>query len=459
MENSLIRAPHLYIVEDHLGEGGFGDVYKGYHVFEESDDQFIAIKILKPEELNQDTIDRFTREIRIHSKLKHKNVVSIFDFSLDDNYPLDGGRGVAYYTMPLGISNFRTFMIEYRQNNLVNMDDETAVYYFNQILDGIEYAHSEEIIHRDLKPENIIVYEENGEEVLKIADFGLGKFLNSDATLLTQSRMALGTDAYAPPEQRENSRDVKEEADIYALGKILYEMLTNEIPHSVDFEKISNSKLKFIIRKATNYNKDRRYKSIKELRDQLNVIMGNTDTVKNLSVKFNELYKSFINENDEERLKDICDLLLKRNDDYILYTEDFMRLDEVTLTLMDLNHKDEFYDILQNYFSIADGSHIYSFTDKICDFIFDRLFDCIYHNMDLYERAFETVLSVGYNHNRFHIARRFARAIEDISDEEVEYKMIIGEVLANNKKASSWVRYYVHENQLCEYLAKEIDKY
>lgn len=457
MENSPRKEPYLYLFNEHLGGGGFGDVYKAKDIFDEIDG--IAIKVLRPDELNQDGIDRFNREIRIHSKLKHKNVVSIIDFSLDDSIAGDEEKGVAYYTMPLGKSNFRTFMNEFRQNNVGKMDDETAVFYFNQILDGIEYAHSEGIIHRDLKPENIIFFEENGEEVLKIADFGLGKFLNSNATLLTQSRMALGTDAYAPPEQRENSRDVKEEADIFALGKILYEMLTYDIPHSVDFEKIQNSKLKFIIRKATNHNKDRRYKSIKELRDQLNVIMGNTGTAKNLSVQFNELYKSYMNEYEEEKLKEICDLLLKHNADYILYTEDFMRLDEATLTLMDLNHKDEFYDVLQNYFSIADGSHIYSFTDKICDFIFDRLFECISHNMDLYEKAFETVLSVGYNHNRFHIARRFARAIEDISDEEVEYKMIVGEVLANNQKASSWVRYYVHEHQLCDYLSKEIEKY
>ncbi|MGE7766684.1 protein kinase domain-containing protein [Peribacillus sp. NPDC096540] len=292
-----------------------------------------------------------------------------------------------------------------------------------------------------------------------MADFGLGKFLNSKATLLTQSRMALGTDAYAPPEQRENSRDVKEEADIYSLGKILYEMLTYDIPHSVDFEKIPNSKLKFIIRKATNHNKDRRYKSIKELRDQLNVIMGNTGTAKNLSVQFNELYKSYMNENEIGKLKEMCDLLLKHNDDYILYTEDFMKLDEITLAIMSANHQDEFFEILQNYFSIADGNHIYSFTDKICDFIFDRLIVCLRSNMDLYERAFETVLRVGHNHNRFHIARKFSREIENISDEEVDYKMCIGEVLANNQMAAKWVKYYVHEHQLCDYLAKEIDKY
>ncbi|MGE7766683.1 serine/threonine protein kinase [Peribacillus sp. NPDC096540] len=156
MENSLRREPHLYIFNEHLGGGGFGDVYKGNQIFDES--ELIAIKVLRRDELNQDGIDRFNREIRIHSKLKHKNVVSIIDFSLDDSIPGDEERGVAYYTMPLGKSNFRAFMNEYRQNNVGNMDDETAVFYFNQILDGIEYAHSEGIIHRDLKPENIIYY-------------------------------------------------------------------------------------------------------------------------------------------------------------------------------------------------------------------------------------------------------------------------------------------------------------
>ncbi|MDA1967652.1 serine/threonine-protein kinase [Bacillus hominis] len=450
--------PYMFQVQEHLGDGGFGNVYRANGLFDDDDD-VVAIKVLKTDQLTPSILNRFNREIRIHSKLKHVNIVPIIEFELDDSLQSDEGRGLAYYTMPLGTCNFRTFLYEYRQNNFGNMDDETAVYYFNQILDGIEYAHSEEIIHRDLKPENIIVYRDNERETLKIADFGLGKFLHSDATMLTQTRMALGTDTYAAPEQRGNSRDVDERADIYSLGKILYEMLTYDIPHVIDYERIPHSKLRYIIRKATQTNKERRFNNIQELKEQLNLAMGYTNTAKNLSMQFNELYIGYINEDNDLLLKEICDLLLKNNNDYILYTEDFMRLDESTISAIYANSKYEFYEIVENYFSIADGGHIYSFTDKICDFIFNRLLSCLKENMDLYERAFETVLCVGYNHNRFYIARRFAREIEKLSEEDTEYKMIVGDVLANHEAATKWVRYYVHEDQLCGYLATEIAKY
>ncbi|WP_176586034.1 serine/threonine-protein kinase [Priestia megaterium] len=444
--------PYRYIFKDEIGGGGYGKVFKGHEIFGE--DNEVAIKVLKHEKLDDDSLERFNREIRIHSQLNHRHIVSILDFSLDDSVGEDE-EGLAYYTMPLAKENLRTALQNYRENNFGYMDDATAVYYFNQILDGVEYAHREGIIHRDLKPENILVFLEEGEELLKISDFGLGKFLDGN-TNLTHTVAALGSDVYAAPEQYGNSRFVNETADIFSLGKILYELLTYSLPVSIDLDKINDSKLKYVIRKATNTNPEKRYRSISEMKERIKMVMGNPNNLKNSTSQFNHLYEQWNTTFDNHTLKEICDLLIKQNSDFILYTQHFMNMDEFDFITMSNHFSEEFCEIVENYMLLIKGEHPFSFTDKICDFIFSRLLKCIESNETIYEKTLETVLDIGYTHNRFYIAREFAKEVSKVTDESLI--MIIGEVLDNNPSAGSWVKPYFSDHSICMYLQEELEK-
>lgn len=451
MSNVRRIHPHWYEIIDEIGDGGYGNVYKATEVLAED---VLALKVLKPEELSEQAMERFQREIRIHSKLKHNNIVPILSFDLDDSLPSENGRGLAYYTMPLADENLRDFMIRYRMDNLGNMDDETAVFYFNQVLDGIDYAHKSGIIHRDLKPENILVYHELGEPVLKISDFGLGKFLNG-TTNLTRTQVGLGSDVYAAPEQYRDSRDVDESADIYSLGKILYELITYDLPVSIDYEKINDSRLRFIIRKATKTNKFRRFASIQEMKDRINMVLGLNTALKTSTNQFKALYERYnTNNQDILILKQILELLIKYKDDYTLYTESFMNMDEADFQVMHLYLGEEFNEVVENYLSLLKGGHSYPFTDTIANFVFNNLIPRLEDNLDLYEKAFESVLKMGHSHNRYYIGRIFGDEISKVTNQD--HILIIGEVLENNTRATDWAKLYF-PNNLCDYLNNVID--
>jgi serine/threonine protein kinase len=101
---------------------------------------------------------------------------------------------------------------------------------FKQLLSGLEYAHQMHVIHRDIKPENILIFENDN---VKIGDFGLGKMLDTDTlgpALTRSSENSLGTLSYAAPEQIKSFKDADHRADIYALGKTLFHMVTNKCP-------------------------------------------------------------------------------------------------------------------------------------------------------------------------------------------------------------------------------------
>ncbi|QOQ55555.1 serine/threonine-protein kinase [Bacillus amyloliquefaciens] len=410
---------------------------------------FTQLKVLKPEKLTEQSKKRFHREIKIHAQLKHKHIVPIINFKINDSCTNPEEQGLTYYSMPLAQKNLRDFLQEYREDHFTVMDDETAIFYFSQILDGVGFAHKEGIVHRDLKPENILIFEDGENEILKISDFGLAKNING-TTNLTMTNAALGTDVYAAPEQYINSKQVDETADIYSLGKILYELITYDLPISIDPDKIAHSKLRSIIRKATQTNKDKRFRSIQEIIDKINMMINPSLSLKDSTSQFKKLYEGYNSSSDIMHLKGIIDLLISKDDDYILYTESFMNIDETDIAVMANFYKDDFFEIVENYLKLTQGEQTFSFTDKIANFVLIDLVPHLYDNLDLYESAFESILVLGYRHNRFYIARLFGEQINRVSDEK--HRIIIGEILQNNRSASQWAKQFFSNNQFCDYI-------
>jgi serine/threonine protein kinase len=145
----------------------------------------------------------------------HKHVVPILGYNLQVDAP--------FFVMPLAEANLRE-----RLQEIAGKQDRAASI-FHQVLDCLEYAHDNGIIHRDLKPENILFFPDVDDWVM-IADFGLGKRLDFESLTITRSHESLGTAAYMPPEQCLDLKRVDRRADIFSLGKILYEMLTGDLP-------------------------------------------------------------------------------------------------------------------------------------------------------------------------------------------------------------------------------------
>lgn len=197
-----------------LGEGGMANVYLAHDLILDRD---VAVKVLRLDLQNDpDTKRRFQREAMATTELVHPNIVSIYDVgeSNDQQYlVMEYVRG----------SDLKKYIVEH-----FPIPYQRVIDIMEQILAGIQVAHDHNIIHRDLKPQNIMIDQDGN---AKITDFGIAVALSDNS--MTQTNSLLGSVHYLSPEQARGSMPTKQ-SDIYALGIILFEMLTGTVPFEGD---------------------------------------------------------------------------------------------------------------------------------------------------------------------------------------------------------------------------------
>jgi tRNA A-37 threonylcarbamoyl transferase component Bud32 len=207
-----------YRVLEPLGRGGMARVYRAYHPRLE---RYVAIKVLRPDLTDDPTFQaRFQREARAVAALRHPNIVQVFDFDVQGE--------ISYMVMELlEGDSLKMRLADYRVRGEHLGWGEIARILFD-VLDGLDYAHREGMIHRDIKPGNILLTR-RGEAV--IADFGIAHMVGG--TRHTASGALMGTLDYMAPEQGlENRCDAR--SDLYSLGIVCYEMLTQRTPFAAD---------------------------------------------------------------------------------------------------------------------------------------------------------------------------------------------------------------------------------
>jgi hypothetical protein len=205
-----------YVIYAKLGEGGMGVVYRGLHVALETD---VAIKCLKTkiDSRAAELVSRFQREAKIAASIKSQHLIRVDD--VNEHF------GVHYIVMEFVLGETARELVERKRQLSVANASTVAL----GACRGLAAAHAARIVHRDVKPDNILIGRDG---IVKLADLGLAKSALKSHGVRTESRAALGTPRYMPPEQFVDAKNVGPEADVYAMGATLSYLLTGIDPHA-----------------------------------------------------------------------------------------------------------------------------------------------------------------------------------------------------------------------------------
>ncbi|MBL9130969.1 MAG: serine/threonine protein kinase, partial [Verrucomicrobiaceae bacterium] len=243
-----------------LGRGGMGAVYE---MHQPELDRTVAVKLL-PIEASGDEhlVERFRREARTLAKLHHPGIVALFESGMT-------AAGHFYFVMEhVNGSPLSQWISEGR------LSVAKAIEIVRQVCDALAYAHAQGVIHRDIKPSNILL---DAQGRAKVADFGLARLEQaqsaSGALTVSHTGQFMGTPAYAAPEQVKDAAHVDHRADIYALGVLLYEMLTGDLPRGVfqppSRKSGSDAHLDEVVRRAMQERPEDRYQAAAELQQDI----------------------------------------------------------------------------------------------------------------------------------------------------------------------------------------------
>ena len=210
-----------YRVDAFLGRGGMGTVWKAHHL---QIGRPVAIKLLRSGddgEISEEALERFRREAAVASKLRHDNTVILYDSGVHGSSP--------YLVMEYLVGE--TLRSRLRAQGKLSIESAASI--CSEIAAGLMEAHSHGVLHRDLKPENVMLVSKNGVERAVVLDFGVAKLLTDSDPTLTEQGVLIGTPHYMSPEQI-RGQPVSYTADVYALGIMVYEMLTGAVPFKGD---------------------------------------------------------------------------------------------------------------------------------------------------------------------------------------------------------------------------------
>jgi serine/threonine-protein kinase len=211
-----------YRIEDKIGEGGMGKIYLARHVTLK---KRYAVKMLNTEfSKNQEAVERFRREATTAGELDHPNIINITDIDYTED-------GHAYIVMEF--LEGRELRDDLMKSPVLPADRLVRI--ITQVCRALDAAHARGIVHRDLKPENIFLVDlPDQPDTVKLLDFGISKIKTGGDTNLTQTGMVIGTPHYMAPEQAKGDRDIDHRADIFAIGAMLYEACTGQVPATGD---------------------------------------------------------------------------------------------------------------------------------------------------------------------------------------------------------------------------------
>lgn len=393
-----------------IGHGGFGEVWS---VKRESDGEIFAAKWARAD-LDDDLKARFVREVRIISSLDHPNIVKILARRLD--------KPPLWYVMPL----YR-HSLDSELTALVG-DELRIQTVMAGVLDGVEYAHGQGVIHRDLNPRNVLM---NDDGDVVIADFGLGRLIDSETTRKTLTGDQMGTPLYEAPEQTSDVKDTDDRCDIYSLGRMIYAMFTGPLRSlHQDLSQVPPMMARIIVR-CTQHDRTKRFESVSDLKKAWNAYFDNAARevgAGDLQALFAEAVTAgTLPAADARRL---AELLSQENRGGADFVQDIvMKLTPALISDMWRENPGAMEHVLDEFLTIvASQSWGFSYTDRIADHVkalFGRIQDA-----ELRATMISAVMQLGLHHNRWHVIEIFAELmyLPKTHEERTALVLALGEV-------------------------------
>jgi serine/threonine protein kinase/WD40 repeat protein len=258
MHSGVMVGPYRLI--EKIGEGGFGIVFLAEQ--RQPVQRLVAVKVLRQGMDNRQGMARFEAECQALALMEHPNIVHVFDGGTTNGTAGELGSDRPYVVMELcrGIP-----ITDYCKTHAVPLKDRLGL--FISVCQAVQHAHQKGIIHRDLKPSNVLVTKHDEQPVVKIIDFGIAKVTErapTESPLCTGVAQIIGTPLYMSPEQaRTGSQDIDTRTDIYSLGVLLYELLTETTPFDADrLHRANYDELRRIIREEEPPRPSRRTSSV-----------------------------------------------------------------------------------------------------------------------------------------------------------------------------------------------------
>lgn len=402
-EAAAVALGRRFVLGRPINGGGFGVVYTAVDVMAPLGTQ-VAVKVLQPNvALDPGTVARFQREMKLMSGLSHPNVMTILATGADEGVGL-------WYAMPLAVASLDADLPQFAYLQ----EDQRAnaiVAIMRDICAGLDHIHRNHVLHRDLKPGNVL---RTPEGAWAIADFGLARSA-VETTGLTASDTPIGTYLYAAPEQWANAKYATEVSDIYSAGKILQALLVGGHPAGND---IPPGSLAPVVRRATDDNPDRRYRSPAELLTAIETALAPSQSWETPEEKGQRLRQRLASAIDIDATMEI----IKWADEVDTDDSASMRSFALALSAVPAMLVQEWWEanpaLFIRVFGVFGRALDYGFPFDDCDWLADfaRLAVQVTRDREVLREAVRALAGLGCSHNRWYVRDVAVEILREIRD-------------------------------------------